>query len=72
MRWVQLRQVLEREPLRYRAVRQRGSHVKLKSEAGYPPLLLAFHAGSDIPAGLVRKILIKDVGLSEEEAEGLL
>lgn len=56
----------------YRAVRQRGSHVRLESEAGYPPLLLGFHERADIPAGLVRKILIKDVGLSVEEAEGLL
>lgn len=32
--------------------------------------MLALHAGSDIPAGLVRKILVDDVGLSVEEAKG--
>lgn len=68
----QLRRVLERDPLKYRVARQRGSHVRLESDAGYPPLTFAFHAGSDIPAGLVRKILINDVGLSVEEAEALL
>lgn len=44
---------------------------EMESEAGFPPLTLAFHARADIPAGLVRKILVNDVGLSVEEAEGL-
>jgi hypothetical protein len=38
----------------------------------YPPLTFAFHDGATIPSGLVRKILIKDVGLDEMEARKLL
>jgi hypothetical protein len=34
----------------------------------HPPLTFTFHDGATIPAGLVRKILVKDVGLGEEEA----
>jgi predicted RNA binding protein YcfA (HicA-like mRNA interferase family) len=63
-----LRRVLAREPLRYERQRQSGSHTTLLSHAGYPPLYWAFHDGQTIPPGLVRKILTRDVGLSEEEA----
>jgi hypothetical protein len=38
----------------------------------HPPLTFAFHDKATIPAGLVRKILIRDVGLDEEEARKLL
>ena len=38
----------------------------------YPPLTFAFHDKATIPAGLVRKILIKDIGLAEDEARKLL
>jgi hypothetical protein len=34
----------------------------------YPPLTFAFHDNATIPAGLVRKILVRDVGLAEDEA----
>jgi hypothetical protein len=34
----------------------------------YPDLLLAFHDNADIAPGLVRKILTRDVGLSEADA----
>jgi len=34
----------------------------------YPDLHLAFHDGQEIPPGLVRKILVRDVGLSVAEA----
>jgi hypothetical protein len=34
----------------------------------FPPLHLGFHESVTLPPGLVRKILTKDVGLSEEEA----
>jgi hypothetical protein len=40
--------------------------------AGRPSLTFAFHDKSTIPAGLVRKILTKDVGLAEDEARKLL
>ncbi len=70
--WRELHGVLRRDPLRYRIERQRGSHKKMVSDAGYPPLYLAFHDSAEIPPGLVRKILTRDVGLAEEEARELL
>jgi predicted RNA binding protein YcfA (HicA-like mRNA interferase family) len=63
--------ILQREPLNYRVERQSGSHRRLVSPT-YPPLTLAFHDGQTIPPGLVRKILVRDVGLAEQEALRLL
>ena len=63
--------VLERQPLGYQVVRQSGSHRRMRSPS-HPPLTFAFHDGATIPAGLVRKILVKDIGLDEEEARKLL
>jgi predicted RNA binding protein YcfA (HicA-like mRNA interferase family) len=63
--------ILERKPLRYRVVRQSGSHRRMQSP-DYPPLTFAFHDSATIPAGLVRKILVRDVGLAEDEARKLL
>jgi predicted RNA binding protein YcfA (HicA-like mRNA interferase family) len=62
--------VLERQPLGYEAVRRSGSHWRMQAP-DHPPLTFAFHDGATIPAGLVRKILVKDVGLDEEEARKL-
>jgi predicted RNA binding protein YcfA (HicA-like mRNA interferase family) len=67
----QLLALLEREPLRYRVVRQSGSHRLLESPR-HPPVTFAFHDGATVPGGLVRKILTKDVGLADEQARGLL
>jgi predicted RNA binding protein YcfA (HicA-like mRNA interferase family) len=64
----QLLAVLTRPPLRYRVVRQVGSHRRLESVAGYPPLTFAWHDGATIPPGLVRKVLVRQVGLSLQEA----
>lgn len=66
-----LQRLLERE-LGYSLHSQRGSHKKLRSTRGYAPLLFSFHDGQEIPPGLVRKILTKDVGLDEHEALDLL
>lgn len=63
--------VLERKPLGYRVVRRAGSHRRMEAD-GRPPLTFAFHDKATIPAGLVRKILTKDVGLAEDEARKLL
>ena len=63
--------VLTREPLNYEIVRQRGSHRRL-SAPGRPSLTFAFHDSATIPRGLVRKILCRDVGLSEDDALKLL
>ena len=67
-----LMRVLKREPLQYVITRQSGSHKTLESNRGYPRLLLAFHDRDTIPRGLVRKILVSDVGLSVDEALDLL
>lgn len=64
--------VLTRAPLHYSEVRVKGSHRRLESSAGYPPLTFAFHTGQTLPPGLVRKILVKDVGLSAGVARSLL
>lgn len=61
-----------RKPLEYRVERQRGSHRTLRSAAGFPDVRFSFHEGVTVPPGAVKKILIKDVGLSEQEALALL
>lgn len=66
-----LRAVLEREPLGYRAVRRAGSHWRMEAP-GRPPLTFAFHDRATVPGGVVRRILMQDVGLAEDEARGLL
>jgi hypothetical protein len=73
MRWPELRRVLAREPLRYEARPGRGgSHTLYISRNGYPPLRLAFHDRATLAPGLVRAILVKTVGLTDEEALALL
>jgi predicted RNA binding protein YcfA (HicA-like mRNA interferase family) len=63
MRASRLLVVLLREPLAYRVVRQRGSHRRLVSARGYPPLTCAFHDRVTLPPGVVRDILVEQVGL---------
>jgi predicted RNA binding protein YcfA (HicA-like mRNA interferase family) len=72
MRARRLLTVLARPPLSYRVVRQTGSHRRLESSAGYPPLTFAWHDGVTIAPGAVRKVLVKEVGLSAEDALRLL
>jgi predicted RNA binding protein YcfA (HicA-like mRNA interferase family) len=72
MKAQKLMSILARKPLEYRVDRQNGSHKWLKSQNGYNDLEFAFHDGQTIPPGLVRKVLVKDVGLREDEAIGLL
>ena len=64
----ELIKVLER--IGFQAVRQRGSHVRLKHEDGRV-LTVPVHAGQDISRGLLRKIL-RDAELSPKDLEGLL
>jgi predicted RNA binding protein YcfA (HicA-like mRNA interferase family) len=64
--------VLTREPLAYEIARQKGSHRHLRSRNGYPRLLFAAHDSATLPRGLVREILIKQVGLAEDEAHAIL
>jgi predicted RNA binding protein YcfA (HicA-like mRNA interferase family) len=63
--------ILEREPLSYKVKRQSGSHRRMESK-GHPPFTFAFHDKATIRPALVRKILVKDVGLAEDEARKLL
>ena len=63
--------VLEREPLNYRVSRRSGSHRRMEAP-GRPPLTFAFHDRATVPSGLVRKVLVRDVGLAEDEARKLL
>jgi predicted RNA binding protein YcfA (HicA-like mRNA interferase family) len=64
--------VLTRKPLAYVVVRTSGSHRRLESPNGYPPLTFSFHDGDTLPSGLVRKILCRDVGLTEQQARELV
>ena len=67
----QLLKVLEAEPLGYRVVRQTGSHRTLEAP-GRPKLTFAFHDRATIAPGLIRQILVRRVGLAEEDALRLL
>lgn len=59
------------QSLGYHVARTNGSHRILVAE-GRPRLVFAYHSGQTFPPGLVRKILVKDVGLSEEQALSLV
>lgn len=63
--------VLTSEPLGYRVVRQSGSHRRMEA-SGRPPLTFSFHDRQTIRPATVKKILCKQVGLSENEALRLL
>lgn len=64
--------VLQREPLNYTIVRHKGSHRRLESASGYPPIGLSYHDGQTVPPGVIRKYLVKRIGLTEAEALKLL
>jgi predicted RNA binding protein YcfA (HicA-like mRNA interferase family) len=53
--------------LGYEIERQRGSHRRLVA-GGRPPLTFAFHDSESLSPGVVRDILVKQVGLSHDEA----
>lgn len=72
MKAPQLLRVLMREPLGYVVVRQRGSHRRLESRNGYPPISFSFHDSATLAPGLVRKVLTSDIGLSEQQALDIL
>ncbi|MEX1009158.1 MAG: type II toxin-antitoxin system HicA family toxin [Acidimicrobiia bacterium] len=56
-----------RKPLDYVVARQNGSHRTMKSP-NYPTLGFSWHDRATIPRGLVRKVLVEDVGLTEADA----
>lgn len=53
--------------LGYEISRQSGSHRRLIAE-GRPPLTFAFHDSESLSPGVVRDILVKQVGLSIGDA----
>jgi predicted RNA binding protein YcfA (HicA-like mRNA interferase family) len=66
-----LRAILERKPLGYRVVRQVGSHRRMQAP-GLPPFTFGFHDKATISGGLVREILVNQIGLAEDEARKLV
>lgn len=67
-----LLKVLQKTPLSYHVERQKGSHRRLVSDAGYPPITFSFHDNATIPRSAVKKVLTKDVGLTMQEALALV
>jgi predicted RNA binding protein YcfA (HicA-like mRNA interferase family) len=63
--------VLTREPLGYTVARQRGSHRTLEAP-DRPRLLWSYHDRATVPPGVIRKYLVKEIGLSESDALALL
>ena len=54
------------ETLGFTIIRQRGSHVRMKSDDGrYTSIPV--HSGEDIPKGLLRKIIREDLEMTLEE-----
>ena len=54
------------ETLGFTIIRQRGSHVRMKSEDGrYTSIPV--HSGEDIPKGLLRKIIREDLEMTLED-----
>jgi len=54
------------ETLGFTIIRQRGSHVRMKSDDGrYTSVPV--HSGEDIPKGLLRKIIREDLEMTLED-----
>lgn len=54
------------ETLGFTIIRQRGSHVRMKSDDGrYTSIPV--HSGEDIPKGLLRKIIREDLEMTLED-----
>lgn len=67
MRAKRFKKMLKRQ-LGYEEVRQDGSHITMVAE-GRPRLTFAFHDGVEIGPAMVKQILVKQVGLTLEEAK---
>ncbi len=66
-----LLRILMSEPLGYVEVRRSGSHRRLKVD-GRPTLTWAFHDSRTLSPVEVRRVLVNQVGLAEDEALKLL
>jgi predicted RNA binding protein YcfA (HicA-like mRNA interferase family) len=71
MKGSKLERLLRSSGLQYVVVSQRGSHRKMESPH-HPPILFSYHDGADVPPNAVKKVLTKDVKLTDEEAQRLL
>lgn len=67
MKWTEIRDILLRDG--YEIVRKKGSHLHLRAR-GRTPITMALHSNEASP-GMVRKILVKDAGLTEERIKQL-
>ncbi|OPX73259.1 MAG: YcfA-like protein [Methanoregulaceae archaeon PtaB.Bin108] len=54
------------EKLGFVIIRQKGSHVRMKSDDGRYTTI-PVHSGEDIPKGLLRKIIREDLEMTLEE-----
>jgi len=54
------------EKLGFVIIRQKGSHVRMKSDDGRYTTIHV-HTGEDIPKGLLRKIIREDLAMTLEE-----
>ena len=54
------------EKLGFTIIRQRGSHVRMKSDDGRYTTI-PVHSGEDIPKGLLRKIIRDDLEITLDE-----
>lgn len=66
-----LLRLLTSEPLAYVEVRRSESHRRLKSP-GRPSITWAYHNGRTLSPREVRRVLVEQVGLEEDEALRLL
>ena len=71
MKAAALLRILERE-LGYVVDRNTPGSHQVMVAPGRPRLVFAYHKGQTVPPGVVRKILVKDVGLGESEALALV
>jgi predicted RNA binding protein YcfA (HicA-like mRNA interferase family) len=62
------RRLLERE-LDYSVTRNKGGSHRILESPNHPRLVFAFHDGDEVGPALIRRILVKDVGLSLERAK---
>jgi predicted RNA binding protein YcfA (HicA-like mRNA interferase family) len=54
------------ETLGFLVVRQKGSHIRMKSDDGRNTTV-PVHSGEVIPKGLMRKIIREDLGMTPED-----
>ena len=58
------------ETIGFSIIRQKGSHVRMKSDDGRYTTI-PVHSGEDIPKGLLRKIIREDLEMTLEEFAGV-